>query len=55
VVKVFPYGTLKLKKSNGDLFKINGQRVKHYEDGTIQPIEVFQLMELNSLTHDLSP
>jgi len=55
VVKVFSYGVLELKKSNGDLVKINGQRVKHYEDGTVQPMEVFQLMELNSLAHDLSP
>jgi len=46
---------LELKKSNRDLFKINGQRVKHYEDGTVQPIEVFQLIELNSLAHDLPP
>jgi len=55
VVKVFPYGVLELKKFNGDLSKINGQHVKHYEDGTVHPTELFQLMKLNFLAHDLSP
>ena len=33
VTKVFPYGVLEVKKVNGESFTINGQRVKHYEDG----------------------
>ncbi|KAK4341382.1 hypothetical protein RND71_039883 [Anisodus tanguticus] len=30
VMKVFPYGTIELESKAGHLFKVNGQRVKHY-------------------------
>ncbi|KAK4345444.1 hypothetical protein RND71_035620 [Anisodus tanguticus] len=30
VMKVFPYGVIELESKVGHLFKVNGQRVKHY-------------------------
>lgn len=34
VHKVFPHGAIELKNpSNGDTFKVNGQRLKHYYKG----------------------
>lgn len=34
VHKVFPHGAIELKNpSNGDIFKVNGQRLKHYYKG----------------------
>jgi len=41
VMKVFPYGVLELKKSNGETFKVNGQQIKHYEDGATHSQQAF--------------
>jgi len=41
VMKVFPYGVLELKKSNGETFKVNGQHAKHYKDDATHSREVF--------------
>lgn len=30
MVTLFPYGSIKLKNTEGLKFKVNGQRVKHY-------------------------
>ncbi|KAK4360247.1 hypothetical protein RND71_019199 [Anisodus tanguticus] len=30
VMKVFPYGSIELESKTDHLFKVNGQRVKHY-------------------------
>jgi len=45
VTQVFPYGVLELQKSNGETFKVNGQRVRHYEDGAVKEKMVFQLQD----------
>jgi len=45
VTQVFPYGVLELQKSNGETFKVNGQRVKHYEDGAVKEKMVLQLQD----------
>jgi len=54
-MKVFPYSVLELEKSNGETFKVNGQRVKHYEDGVTHSREVFQRMKLSSFAHGFLP
>ncbi|GJW79223.1 reverse transcriptase domain-containing protein [Tanacetum coccineum] len=35
IIKVFPYGTIKLSQPDGLNFKVNGHRVKHYFGGDI--------------------
>ena len=43
VTIVFPYGYLELEKPNGELFKVNGNRVKHYlsvEEGDVMVCEI---------------
>nr|GEW04417.1 reverse transcriptase domain-containing protein [Tanacetum cinerariifolium] len=35
ITHVFPYGTIKLSQPNGQNFKVNGHRVKHYFGGDI--------------------
>ncbi|XP_071704988.1 uncharacterized protein [Rutidosis leptorrhynchoides] len=36
VVKVYLYGTIELRNSNGTTFKVNGHRVKKYFDGPLE-------------------
>ena len=45
VTNVFPYGVLELKKADGETFKVNGQRVKHYENGASKEKEILALKE----------
>lgn len=33
VTQVFPYGALELSNETGEMFKVNGQRAKHYREG----------------------
>jgi len=49
VIHVFPYRVLELKKANGGTFKVNGQRAKHYEDGSTGKREI---VLLNNLVHN---
>jgi len=43
VIHVFPYGVLELRRTDGRTFKVNGQRAKNYEDGSIEERETFLL------------
>ncbi|CAM8994046.1 unnamed protein product [Rhodiola kirilowii] len=46
VIKVFNHGALELENPrNGDHFKINGQRVKHYQGEIETPDQDFELAE----------
>ena len=45
VAKVFPYGTLELAKGDGSTFKINGHRVKHYEEDLLQERRITTLRD----------
>nr|GEU64138.1 reverse transcriptase domain-containing protein [Tanacetum cinerariifolium] len=40
IVKVFPYGTVKISQANGSNFKVNGHRVKHYSGGDVPQLVV---------------
>jgi len=40
VIYVFPYEVLELRKADGGTFKLNGQRAKHYEDGSTEQREI---------------
>ena len=37
VTKVYPYGAIEVFSGNTGLFKVNGQRLKHYFDGDSVP------------------
>jgi len=43
VIHVFLYRVLELKKADGGTFKVNGQRAKHYEDGSTREREILLL------------
>ncbi|CAM8896090.1 unnamed protein product [Rhodiola kirilowii] len=44
VTKVFNHGVLELENPrNGDRFKVNGQRVKHYQGEIEIPVQDFEL------------
>ncbi|CAM8885214.1 unnamed protein product [Rhodiola kirilowii] len=46
VTKVFNHGALELENpKNGDHFKVNGQRVKHYQGKIEAPVQEFDLAE----------
>ncbi|CAM8921225.1 unnamed protein product [Rhodiola kirilowii] len=46
VTKVFNHGALELENPrNGDHFKANGQRVKHYQGKIEAPVQEFDLAE----------
>ncbi|CAM8913633.1 unnamed protein product [Rhodiola kirilowii] len=46
VTKVFNHGALELENlKNGDRFKVNGQRVKHYQGKIETPVQDFELTE----------
>ncbi|GKF97096.1 hypothetical protein Tco_0292917 [Tanacetum coccineum] len=40
VTQVFPYGTVKLSRTDRTNFKVNGHRLKHYFGGDIPPMVV---------------
>ena len=37
VTKVYPYGAIEVFSENSGLFKVNGQRLKHYFEGESVP------------------
>nr|GEU74960.1 reverse transcriptase domain-containing protein [Tanacetum cinerariifolium] len=43
VTQVFPYGTIELSQIDGQNFKVNGNRLKHYFRGDIPPMVVSDL------------
>ena len=43
VNKAFPFGTVELQKDDGNLFRVNGQRVKLYYGGEIKKISSIKL------------
>ena len=45
VKQVFPYGTVEIEGENGQIFKVNGHRLKHYISGPViePPHEVLYL------------
>ncbi|CAM8901290.1 unnamed protein product [Rhodiola kirilowii] len=46
ITKVFNHGALELENpKNGDRFKVNGQRVKHYHGDAELPTQQFDLAE----------
>ncbi|CAM9001201.1 unnamed protein product [Rhodiola kirilowii] len=46
IMKVFNHGALELENpANGDRFKVNGQRVKHYHGEVDLAIQQFDLAE----------
>jgi hypothetical protein len=49
VTQVFPYGTIEIAGEDGQRWKVNGHRLKHYEDGMSvdEEVEVSDLPEIN--------
>ena len=48
VVRVFPHGAIELKGADNFLFKVNGQRVKHYV-GITKKIKTCEELELDEV------
>ncbi|XP_062103777.1 uncharacterized protein LOC133814888 [Humulus lupulus] len=47
MVKVFPYGAMELQGKGQETFRVNGQRVKPYMGGPIDPVKtIIQLQPL---------
>ncbi|XP_073051358.1 uncharacterized protein [Primulina eburnea] len=45
VEKVYPHGAIELKCKNGETFKVNGQRVKHYFGNEVRHMDNIPLRE----------
>lgn len=48
MLRLFPYGAFKLKQDGESLFKVNGQRVKHYM-GNTKDLSVIYEMDLGEV------
>ena len=45
VKQVFPFGAVELWDKNGQVFRVNGQRLKHYFSGEKRDVESMPLKE----------